>query len=117
MLQYIDIIVCQNFIVQCNNFSSACKQSIISIQFYKRLFEIVNAEKSKFKPNNKMQEIYGRIVVLGDCAHSFGAVQNGIKAGNIADFSSFSFHAVKNLTTAEGGAVFKHQFQSCCCRI
>lgn len=72
---------------------------------YKRLFEIVNAEKSKFKPNNKMQEIYGRIVVLGDCAHSFGAVQNGIKAGNIADFSSFSFHAVKNLTTAEGGAV------------
>lgn len=72
---------------------------------YKRLFEIVNAEKSKFKPNNKMQEIYGRIVVLGDCAHSFGAVQNGIKAGKIADFSSFSFHAVKNLTTAEGGAV------------
>jgi len=76
---------------------------------YKRLFEIVNAEKSKFKPNNKMQEIYGRIVVLGDCAHSFGAVKNGVKAGNIADFSSFSFHAVKNLTTAEGGAdTWKH---------
>ena len=56
-----------------------------------------------------MQEIYNRIIVLGDCAHSFGAIQNGIKAGNVADFSSFSFHAVKNLTTAEGGAVtWKH---------
>ncbi len=76
---------------------------------YERIFEIVKQEKGKFKPNNDLQALFDRIVVLGDCAHSFGAVKNGVKAGNIADFSSFSFHAVKNLTTAEGGAVtWKH---------
>ncbi len=76
---------------------------------YERVFEIVEQEKGKFKPNNDLQALFDRIVVLGDCAHSFGAVKNGVKAGNIADFSSFSFHAVKNLTTAEGGAVtWKH---------
>ena len=76
---------------------------------YERIFEIVEQEKGKFKPNNELQALFDRIVVLGDCAHSFGAVKNGVKAGNIADFSSFSFHAVKNLTTAEGGAVtWKH---------
>lgn len=76
---------------------------------YERIFEIVEQEKGKFKPNNDLQALFDRIVVLGDCAHSFGAVKNGVKAGNIADFSSFSFHAVKNLTTAEGGAVtWKH---------
>ncbi len=76
---------------------------------YERIFEIVEQEKGKFKPNNDLQTLFDRIVVLGDCAHSFGAVKNGVKAGNIADFSSFSFHAVKNLTTAEGGAVtWKH---------
>ncbi len=76
---------------------------------YERIFEIVEQEKGKFKPNNDLQALFDRIVVLGDCAHSFCAVKNGVKAGNIADFSSFSFHAVKNLTTAEGGAVtWKH---------
>lgn len=76
---------------------------------YEKIFEIVEQKKCKFKPNNDLQALFGRIVVLGDCAHSFGAVKNGVKAGNIADFSSFSFHAVKNLTTAEGGAVtWKH---------
>ena len=76
---------------------------------YERIFDIVKQEKGKFKPNNDLQALFDRIVVLGDCAHSFGAVKNGVKAGNIADFSSFSFHAVKNLTTAEGGAVtWKH---------
>ena len=72
---------------------------------YKPLFEIVEKKKSIFKPSNEIQQKIGRIAVLADTAHSFGAIQNGIKAGNIADFSSFSFHAVKNLTTAEGGAV------------
>lgn len=72
---------------------------------YKRVFEIVEAKKSLFKPNNALQEKIGRIVVSADCAHSFGASQNGKKAGEIADFSSFSFHAVKNFTTAEGGAL------------
>ena len=72
---------------------------------YKRMFEIVEAKKGLFKPNNALQEKIGRIVVSADCAHSFGASQNGKMAGEIADFSSFSFHAVKNFTTAEGGAL------------
>lgn len=72
---------------------------------YKRVFEIVEAKKSLFKPNNALQAKIGRIAVSADCAHSFGASQNGRMAGEIADFSSFSFHAVKNFTTAEGGAL------------
>lgn len=72
---------------------------------YKRVFEIVEAKKGLFRPNNALQEKIGRIVVSADCAHSFGALQNGKMAGEIADFSSFSFHAVKNFTTAEGGAL------------
>ena len=72
---------------------------------YKRVFEIVEAKKGLFKPNNALQAKIGRIVVSADCAHSFGASQNGKMAGEIADFSSFSFHAVKNFTTAEGGAL------------
>ena len=72
---------------------------------YKRVFEIVEAKKALFRPNNALQAKFGRIVVSADCAHSFGASQNGKMAGEIADFSSFSFHAVKNFTTAEGGAL------------
>lgn len=72
---------------------------------YEKIFEIVNAKKSIFKPSNKIQEKFGRIVVLADGAHSFGAEQNGKKSGSVADFTCFSFHAVKNLTTGEGGAV------------
>lgn len=72
---------------------------------YKRVFEIVEAKKGLFKPSNALQAKFGRIVVSADCAHSFGASQNGKMAGEIADFSSFSFHAVKNFTTAEGGAL------------
>ena len=72
---------------------------------YKRVFEIVEAKKGLFKPNNALQAKIGRIVVSADCAHSFGALKNGKMAGEIADFSSFSFHAVKNFTTAEGGAL------------
>ena len=71
----------------------------------KRVFEIVEAKKGLFKPNNALQAKIGRIVVSADCAHAFGASQNGRMAGEIADFSSFSFHAVKNFTTAEGGAL------------
>jgi len=72
---------------------------------YDRVFEIVEAKKGLFKPNNALQAKIGRIVVSADCAHSFGANRNGKMAGEIADFSSFSFHAVKNFTTAEGGAL------------
>ena len=81
---------------------------------YDRVFEIVEAKKGLFKPNNALQAKIGRIVVSADCAHSFGAwrevtqkAQKSQKrmAGAIADFSSFSFHAVKNFTTAEGGAL------------
>ena len=72
---------------------------------YDRLFEIVEAKNHLFKPANDLQAKIGRIVVSADCAHSFGASRRGKMAGEIADFSSFSFHAVKNFTTAEGGAM------------
>lgn len=75
---------------------------------YERVFEIVEAKKGLFKPNNALQAKIGRIVVSADCAHSFGASRKGKMAGEIADFSSFSFHAVKNFTTAEGGALTWH---------
>lgn len=72
---------------------------------YDRIFEIVEKKRKIFKPKNKMQSALGRVMVLADTAHAFGAERNGKKVGTIADFSSFSFHAVKNLTTAEGGAL------------
>lgn len=72
---------------------------------YDRVFEIAEAKKELFHPNNTLQAKIGRIVVSADCAHSLGAERKGKKAGEIADFSSFSFHAVKNFTTAEGGAM------------
>lgn len=70
---------------------------------YEKIYEIVEAKKSLFKPSNKVQEAIGRISVNADTAHAFGAERYGKKAGALADFSSFSLHAVKNLTTAEGG--------------
>ncbi len=72
---------------------------------YEKIFDIAEKKKHLFKPNSKMQKAIGRVAVLADTAHSFGATRNGIPAGSLADFSSFSFHAVKNLTTAEGGAL------------
>lgn len=72
---------------------------------YDRLYEIVNKKKKLFVPSNKIQEAIGRVAICADCAHSFGANRGGVMAGALADFSSFSFHAVKNFTTAEGGAL------------
>ncbi|MBR2885390.1 MAG: DegT/DnrJ/EryC1/StrS family aminotransferase [Clostridia bacterium] len=72
---------------------------------YDRIFEIAECKRPLFKPSNDIQEKMGRIFVLADGAHSFGSERKGLKSGNVADFTSFSFHAVKNLTTAEGGAV------------
>lgn len=72
---------------------------------YDKIFEIVNKKKNLFKPANSIQSALGRIAVCADTAHAFGASRKGVMAGNIADFSSFSFHAVKNFTTAEGGAL------------
>ena len=72
---------------------------------YDCVYEIVERKKALFHPNNALQAKIGRIVVSADCAHSFGANRKGKMAGEIADFSSFSFHAVKNFTTAEGGAM------------
>ena len=72
---------------------------------FDKVFEIVEAKKSLFRPTNAIQKRIGRIVVAADDAHAFGAKWHGKMAGEIADFSSFSFHAAKNLTTAEGGAL------------
>lgn len=72
---------------------------------YDSIFKVLETKKSLFKPKNKIQEGFGRIIVLADGAHSFGAEYKNQKSGSVADFTAFSFHAVKNLTTAEGGAV------------
>lgn len=72
---------------------------------YERIFEIVERKKHLFKPANDIQRAIGRIAVCADTAHSFGAKYRGKMVGSIADFSGFSFHAVKNFTTAEGGAL------------
>ncbi len=72
---------------------------------YDRIFSVVESKRSLFVPANDIQKRLGRIAVCADCAHAFGASRHGRMAGSIADFSSFSFHAVKNFTTAEGGAL------------
>ncbi|MDR2267511.1 MAG: DegT/DnrJ/EryC1/StrS family aminotransferase [Christensenellaceae bacterium] len=72
---------------------------------YDRIMQIVSEKKQQFSPNCDFQSTFGRILVIADAAHSFGATCDGRISGSIADFTSFSFHAVKNLTTAEGGAV------------
>ncbi len=73
---------------------------------YDRIFEIVERKKELFTPSdNKIQQALGRVAVMADAAHAFGAQWHGRMCGEIADFTCFSFHAVKNFTTAEGGAV------------
>ena len=72
---------------------------------YDKIFQIVQQKKHLFKPSNDIQKAIGRIAICADAAHAFGASWHGQMVGSIADFSSFSFHAVKNLTTAEGGAL------------
>lgn len=72
---------------------------------YDRIFSIVEEKKKLFHPANKLQEAIGRVIVMADAAHAFGATWHGKPVGSIADFSNFSFHAVKNFTTAEGGTV------------
>lgn len=72
---------------------------------YKKIIDVAKKHKKIFEPNSEIQKALGRMLVIADAAHSYGAHQNGIMSGAIADFTVFSFHAVKNLTTAEGGAV------------
>lgn len=71
---------------------------------YDKIYEVVESKKNLFEPNNDIQKLFNRVVVISDGAHAIGANRNNKMAGNIADFTTFSFHAVKNLTTAEGGA-------------
>lgn len=71
---------------------------------YERIFQSVQNKKNIFKPSNAIQEALGRVAIVSDCAHAMGASRHGKMAGEVADFTSFSFHAVKNFTTAEGGA-------------
>lgn len=72
---------------------------------YKRIFELVERKRSIFVPSNDIQRALGRVAICADAAHAFGASWQGKMVGSIADFTSFSFHAVKNFTTAEGGAL------------
>ena len=75
---------------------------------FDKIFAVIESKKHLFRPGNEIQKKIGRIIVAADDAHAFGAQWHGKMAGSIADFSSFSFHAVKNLTTAEGGALVWH---------
>lgn len=72
---------------------------------YDKVYAAVEKQKHLFHPSNNIQRAFGRVIVVADAAHAFGAKRNGKMCGEIADFTSFSFHAVKNLTTAEGGAL------------
>ena len=78
---------------------------------YDRIYEAVFSKRKLFVPSSEMQDIFGRVIVLADGAHSLGARRNQLMAGALADFTAFSFHAVKNLTTAEGGAVTWTRFE------
>ena len=88
-----------------------CTKAIIPVDLagipcdYKRLFEIVERKKQLFAPTSELQRKIGRIAICADAAHAFGASLQNRMVGSIADFTSFSFHAVKNFTTAEGGAL------------
>ena len=72
---------------------------------YDKIFRVVESKKHLFHPRNDIQKAFGRVIVSADAAHAFGATWHGRKIGSVADFTSFSFHAVKNFTTAEGGAL------------
>lgn len=72
---------------------------------YEKIYEVIENKKELFQANNEIQKRFNRVIVLTDAAHAFGAKRRGLKCGQIADFTCYSFHAVKNLTTAEGGAV------------
>lgn len=72
---------------------------------YDRVFSAVEKKRNLFKPSNDIQKAFGRVIVMADAAHAFGAQWHNMMCGEVADFTSFSFHAVKNLTTAEGGAI------------
>jgi len=72
---------------------------------YDAIYQAVYSKRNLFRAKNEIQKLFNRVIVMADAAHAFGAERNGIKCGNAADFTCFSFHAVKNITTAEGGAV------------
>ncbi len=72
---------------------------------YEKIYEIVEKKKELFRPSSEIQKVFNRIIVLADTAHAFGATYFNKPVGSVADFSAFSFHAVKNFTTAEGGAL------------
>ena len=78
---------------------------------YDEIYKAVESKKDLFRPNNEIQKLFGRVIVISDSAHGFGADYKGKKSGAVADFTCFSFHAVKNLISAEGGAaVWRNDF-------
>lgn len=72
---------------------------------YDAIYKVVERKKNLFNPSNDIQQLFNRVIVMADAAHAFGAKRKGMNCGQVADFTCFSFHAVKNLTTAEGGSV------------
>lgn len=73
---------------------------------YDKIFKIVESKQVLFKANNELQRLFNRVVVMPDAAHAFGAERKVMKCGQVADFTTFSFHAVKNLTTPKVGQLF-----------
>ena len=103
-----------SYFMDCDKLASAITRktkAIIPVDLggvmadYDELFKIVESKRHLFRPKTGMQEAYGRPIILADAAHSVGASYKGKPSGSVADFTAFSFHAVKNLTTAEGGAI------------
>lgn len=80
---------------------------------YDKIFDAIESKRYFFNPSNDLQKAFGRVVILADAAHSIGATHKGKMSGEVADFTSFSFHAVKNLTTAEGGMVTWRDVEGC----
>ena len=72
---------------------------------YRRIFEVVESKRGLFQPSTNLQRYFNRVIVVSDCAHAIGTTRDGVSVAKLADFASFSFHAVKNLTTAEGGCI------------
>lgn len=104
----------ESFLIDCDKVAAAITERtkvIIPVDIagkmcdYDKLYEVVEDKKHLFKANNDLQRLFNRVIILADAAHGFGSSKNGVKSGMAADFTAFSFHAVKTITSAEGGAL------------
>lgn len=104
----------ESFLIDCDKVAEAITprtKVVIPVDIagkmcdYDKLYEVVMSKQHMFTPNNDMQRLFNRVIILADSAHGFGSSKNGVKSGLAADFTAFSFHAVKTITSGEGGAI------------